>query len=136
MNLRKLLTLKAATGGGGSIPIGVELIDYTSAKIGYIVNSDGSEETNEWCSCSDYTHVDDTMTYDYICYRWYRIVLFDENKNRIGRIYSDTDAVIDENDNAHGTLTPDKFITGTAYIRMSAYSTTPNSTNLSLIRTA
>ena len=50
-------------------------------------------------------------------------------------MHDDADS-IDENDNAHGTLTPSKMPSNAAYVRISAAATYTFNNGLSLIRTA
>lgn len=120
------------------IPLNTQLIDYTALVVGYIINSsDGSESSNEWSCCSDFTAIDPTMTFTYVAYRWFDMAFYDSSKTFISgtsqQIYADSYV----NDYAHGTLTPARIPSNAAYIRLS---TNPNvgitSTQLSLIRTA
>lgn len=120
------------------IPLNTELIDFTKVKNGYIVDGDTGEETvSQWSSCSDFTLIDPSMTFSYIGYQWYSVVFYDSGKSYISgfNMYQEPDVTI-TNDYAHGTLTPAKIPSTAKYVRIDSYPTNPNSTQLSLIRTA
>lgn len=119
------------------IPLNTQLIDFTAVTNGYVVDGDtGEEVVSQWSSCSDYTLIDPAMTFSYIGYQWYDLVFFDESKSYISKIYMDSDKESVVDNYAHGTLTPSKIPSTAKYIRISSYPTNPNSTQLSLIRTA
>lgn len=119
------------------IPIGVQLIDFTAVKNGYVVNSaTGEEEVSQWSSVSDFTLIEPTMTFSYIGYEWYNIVFYDATQNYVGALYMHDDADTIENGYAHGTLSPAKIPANASYVRIDSYPTNPSSSELSLIRTA
>lgn len=120
------------------IPLNTQLIDFTAVTSGFIVDgTTGQEVVSQWSSCSDYTLIDPTMTFDYIGYQWYDLVFYNASKAYISCItmYQDSGVTI-VNDYAHGTLTPSKIPSTAKYVRIDSYPTNPTSTQLSLIRTA
>ena len=120
------------------IPLNTQLIDFTAVKNGYIVDGDtGEEMVSQWSSCSDFTLIDPSMTFSYIGYQWYSVVFYDSGKSYISgfNMYQDTGVTI-TNDYVHGTLTPSKIPSTAKYVRIDSHPTNPNSTQLSLIRTA
>ena len=121
-----------------SIPTGVQLVDYTTIKSGYVIDdATGEEMFSEWSCCSDFILVDPTMTFSYVAYRWYNIVFYDSSKAYLGKLYLDNDYDTLTGDYANGTLTPAKFPSGTAYVRLSTYpGNNVSASTMSLIRTA
>lgn len=118
-----------------SIPIGVELIDFTAVKNDYIINASGQEEYYQWTSVSDYTLIDPSMTFTYKGYQWFYIGFYDASKNPISTIYIDSDKDSHTGEIATGTLNPIKIPANAKYVRIdSLYN--PDSSELSLIRTA
>ena len=120
-----------------TIPIGVELIDYSKVVHGYVVDDNtGEEVANEWSCCSDFTLIDASMTFSYIGYEWYGVMFFDESKDFVGSLYmhEDADEIIDGY--AHGTITPSKIPSGAIYVRINTNPNTATSSTMSLIRTA
>lgn len=122
----------------GDIPLNTELIDFSKVLQGYVVEgTDGSAVANENGAMSDYTQIDPSMTFAYVGYQWWQLALYSSDKTFIRSIYMHDDAdSIDENDNAHGTLTPSKMPSNAAYVRISAVVTYTYNNGLSLIRTA
>ena len=119
------------------IPLNTQLIDFTAVTNGYVVDADtGEEVVSEWSSCSDFTLIDPSMTFSYVGYQWYDIIFFTESKQYISKIYMDSDKDSVVNDYAHGTLNSTKIPSTAKYVRINTYPTNPNSTQLSLIRTA
>ena len=120
-----------------SIPLNEELIKFADVVNGYVISeSTGEEEVSQWSCCSDFTLVDESMTFSYVGYKWYNIAFYDENKTYLGYLYMNDDATTITNDYASGSLTPAKFPSGTMYVRINSYPTNPTSSEMSLIRTA
>ena len=117
------------------IPIGVELVDYTACKSDTTIGSSGEEFPMEWYYVSDFTAVDETMTFSYTAGIWTYMGFYDANKNTVSVIYVYNDGTPDPQDSniAHGTLSGNK-LTGVSYVRIS--STGKDSAHMSLIRTA
>lgn len=120
------------------IPLNTQLIDFTKTKQGYILDGDtGKEIANEAGYLPDYTEIDPSMTFTYIGYRWWDAVFYDSSKTYISSFRNDAYiGTIDENDMAHGTITPSIIPSNAKYIRITSYVALPNSDGLSLIRTA
>ena len=120
------------------IPLNTQLIDFTSVVNGkHIDGGNGTEVSNPGACCSDYTNVDPTMTFTFSGYRWFDLAFYNSSKTFIsGTMQEDYADSIDGNDIAHGTLTPARIPQNAAYVRLSSYPTNPNSSRLSLIRTA
>ena len=119
------------------IPIGEQLIDFSAIKKGYIIDqSTGEESESTWSCCSDFTMIDPSMTFSYICYQWYGIAFYDNSRSFISFInaYQDTGITV-VGDYAHGTLTPAKIPANASYVRINTNPTNPSDTQLSLIRT-
>lgn len=121
-----------------NIPVGVQLVDFTKVKTGYIISQiDGAETVSQWSCCSDYMPIDSSMTFSYTGYEWYYVVFFDANKTFIDasiRIHDDAATI--SNGYGSGTLTPAKIPSNAAYIRISSYPEQVDDTKLSFIRTA
>lgn len=119
-----------------NIPLNTQLIDYTKCVSGYRVDSSGELTEEEWAWVSDYTVIDPSMTFSYIGYSWWDICFYDSSKTFISyfRMHDDDGVTIDNNDYAHGTLTPSKIPSNAMYIRIDALGN--NSDSMSLIRTA
>lgn len=119
-----------------SIPIGVELIDYTKAQTGYAINSSGViEQGNAWDAITDYTPIDASMTFAFKCMAWYYIGFYDASKNVVSVIEADDIATSIEGSYALGTLSSSNIPSTAAYVILAM-----NSYNMqgsgSLIRTA
>ena len=120
-----------------SIPIGVELIDFSKTTNDYVVNSTGAVVAEQWYSVSDYTPVSSGMTFTYSGCYWFYIGLYDESKNILGSVsmYSDGTQRQDNQNICDGVLSGNELPSDVAYVRItSTYN--PDSTILSLIRTA
>ena len=122
----------------GNIPLNIQLIDSTKVIEHYIIDGDtGGAIENSAGTISDYTEIDPTMTFTYIGYRWWDSAFYDSSKTYISSFTNQDHAdTIDENDNAHGTLTPTEIPSNAKYIRITAYVTDTINNVLSLIRTA
>lgn len=118
------------------IPLNTELIDYTKMTSDTAINQNGEAFTEQWYYTSDYTAVDPSMTFSYTASYWFYIGLYDSTKTAIGVIYGMTDGTQDPSDTntGHGTLSGNKLPSNVAYVRLCG--TAPNSTHISLIRTA
>ena len=121
-----------------NIPVGVQLVDYTKVKNGYIISQiDGTETSSEWSCCSDFMPIDPSMTFNYIGYEWYYIVFYDSSQTFINnsiRIHDDATTI--DNGYGSGSLTPAKIPSNAAYVRISSYPDSADSTKLSFIRTS
>mgnify|MGYP003287651808 CR=1 FL=1 len=117
------------------IPIGVELVDYTTCVSDTAIGSDGSTMVQEWYYTSDYTAVDPSMTFSYRAGTWFYIGFYTEAKTAISALYVYTDGTQDPSDSntAYGTLTG-KIPSNAAYVRLCG--TWYDSAHMSLIRTA
>lgn len=118
-----------------SIPIGVELIDYSKLTANTAINNQGQVESTEWYYTSDYTVVDPSMTFEYTASYWHYIGVYDENKNVLRTIYAYQDSTVSSQDSniGLGTLSGSE-LTNAKYVRIcSSYQ---NSSGMSLIRTA
>lgn len=120
----------------GDIPLNTQLIDYTVGKSGYILDGDNGEElATEAGYASDYTEIDSTMTFTYMGYRWWDAAFYDSSKTYISGFRNDAYAdTIDEDDIAHGTLTPARIPSNAKYIRITTVGYMVDSSGLSLIR--
>lgn len=119
------------------IPLNTQLIDYTKVTNGYIIDGDTGEPVAQEAGCiSDYTEIDPTMTFTYIGYKWWDSAFYDSSKTYISGFRHDEYMDTDENDMAHGTLTPTEIPSNAKYIRITAYPIDTMSNVLSLIRTA
>ena len=118
-----------------NIPIGVELVDYTTVTNNTGIDDSGNTFEQEWCYTSDYIAVDPSMTFTYTAYYWFYIGVYDDSYNVLRTIYAMTDATQDsDNGNiGHGTLSGNK-LTGASYVRICGPGA--DSDNMSLIRTA
>lgn len=117
------------------IPIGVELVDYTTCVSDTAIGSDGSTMVQEWYYTSDYTAVDPSMTFSYRAGTWFYIGFYTEAKTTISALYVYTDGTQDPSDSntAYGTLAG-KIPSNAAYVRLCG--TWYDSAHMSLIRTA
>ena len=117
------------------IPIGVELVDYTTCVSDTAIGSDGSTIAQEWYYTSDYTAVDPSMTFSYRAGTWFYIGFYTEAKTAISALYVYTAGTQDPSDSntAYGTLAG-KIPSNAAYVRLCG--TWYDSAHMSLIRTA
>lgn len=119
------------------IPLNTELIDYWSVVTGYIIqSSDGAEHANQWSCCSDFTKIDPSMTFTFIGYQWWDLAFYDSSKTFISGGLQDSYKDTVQNEYVTGTLNSTNIPPNAAYIRLSSYPTNPDSSQLSLIRTA
>ena len=120
------------------IPTSVQLVDFSTIRNGYVISeSTGGEIVSAYSCCSDYILVNPTKTFRYVGYDWYDIDFYDSGKNFLGylTIHSDADSFVNAYNNVYGigTLTPDKFPTNTAYVRINSTPVNPDSVAMSLI---
>ena len=122
----------------GNIPLNTQLIDYTAGEEEYLIDGDNGEKvSNQAGFISDYTEIDPSMTFTYAGYRWWDAAFYDSSKTYISGFRNDEYAdTIDENDIAHGTLTPARIPSNAKYIRITTYIVMVDSSGLSLIRIA
>lgn len=119
------------------IPLNTQLIDYTAVVNGYVIDgSDGTEHANEGACSSTFTKIDPSMTFTFIGYRWFDLAFYDTSKNFISGTMQNNYAVSVSNDYVTGTLTSARIPANAEYVRLSSYPPNPNSSQLSLIRTA
>lgn len=103
------------------VPLNTQLIDFSKVKEHYGLDGDtGEEEEYEWSSVTDYIHIDPDMTFSIINYRWFGLYFYDTNKTYINAMQPQSlpNATIDENDNAHGTLTALAMPSNAEYLRL------------------
>ena len=122
-----------------AIPFDTELIDYTKAKEGTMVNASSGQEYSDSSTtascCSDFTPIDPSMTFTLMAYHWYRSVFYDENKQAIGNIYIHDTGTAPDGGGTFWTVTLDSsnIPANAAYIRVNTY-LAPNAEHMSLIR--
>lgn len=118
------------------IPIGVELIDYTKCSSNMAINASGAAVSQEWYYASDYTPIETTMNFTYRAGCWFYIGFYDASKTALATIYVYTHGTQDPNDTntGYGNITGSNLPAGTKYLRLSG--TYPDSSHMSLIRTA
>ena len=120
----------------GDIPLNTELIDYTKVTNGYGVYSDGSVSAADWMAVSDYTPIDSTMTFTAKGNMWYYIGFYDSSKNNLGNaVYIYDAATSTSGDVGTVILSSSNIPANAAYTRITSIQN-PNSSELSLIRTA
>lgn len=119
------------------IPLNTQLINYNTLTNSKSIDATGNLEDNEWYSVSDYTEIDPTMTFAYRCNLWFYIGFYDSSKSAISAMPVYGNATPDaENDQVGvGTLNPSNIPATAKYVRLTSASH-PDSTDLSLIRTA
>lgn len=96
-----------------NIPIGVELIDFTSITNDTSINTDtGEQQYTQWYGITDYTPIDPSMTFSFKCVYWGSITFFDRNKNYLtyARPYGSNWATQDQNDTNIGIGTLDSSV--------------------------
>lgn len=118
------------------IPVGVQLIDYTKCSSNTAINSQGQAVTQEWYYASDYTPIETGMSFSYRAGIWFYIGFYDSSKSVIGTMYVYQYATQDPNDTntGYGNISGANIPAGTKYLRLSG--TYPDSSHMSLIRTA
>lgn len=116
------------------IPLNTELVDFTKVSSNTAIGEQGEAFEQEWSYATDYTAAAPDMIFSYTAYTWFYIGLYDESKTMIRTIYAYNDGTPDPNDGntTHGTL--NNLPSNTAYVRLCG--TAPNSSKISLIRTA
>lgn len=117
------------------IPLNTQLIDFSKVKEHYGLDDNGAEEEYEWSSATDYIRIDPNMTFSIINYRWFGLYFYDTNKTYIDAMQpqSLSNATIDENDDAHGTLTSLAMPSNAEYLRLVIH-LGADDTNASVIR--
>lgn len=116
-----------------SIPIGVELIDFTTLSANTSIDGDGDAYTEQYYYATDYTAVESGMTFSYLAGTWTRIGVYNSSKVCINVIEVWNDGSGSGNVYS-GTLSGAKLPTGSAYVRIASPGN--DSTYMSLIRTA
>lgn len=119
-----------------SIPLNTQLIDYTKCTSNTAINSSGEAAAQDWYYSSDYTPVDTTMNFSYRAGIWFYMAFYNESKTFLGSMYVYNYATQDPNDTntGYGNITGSNLPSGTKYLRLSG--TYPDSSHMSLIRTA
>ena len=120
-----------------TIPIGVELIDFSKVANNYVINSNGQAVAEQWYSCSDYTPIASGMTFSYRGCRWFYAAYYDSAKTFISSFYIDNNktSVSQDNDNVGIGELSTGIPSNAAYIRITSTGY-PDEHALSLIRTA
>lgn len=117
-----------------SIPLNTQLIDFNTILTGYTV-SNGIVTTSEaWNCVTDYTPIDQTMTFSFKCRQYAEIGFYDKDKNPIGIAEADEIKESAENYIAFGYLTPSIIPSRAAYVVLCGNAYGVEDT-LSLIRT-
>ena len=118
-----------------SIPIGVELIDYDACLDDYAIDSSGNAVAQQWYVASDYTAIENGMTFSFKGCRWFYLAYYDSTQAVISAVNIDSISTPDPNDSNVGVGTLSSGIPANAkYIRITG--TGAMSSRLSLIRTA
>ena len=120
-----------------SIPIGVELIDFTKLTEDYVINSSGQAVAEQWYCASDYTPIESGMTFSYSGCRWFYLGFYDSTKSPISTIYifNDTTESSLTSNLGEGTLSGNEIPQNAAYVRITGVNY-QGAYHLSLIRTA
>lgn len=118
------------------IPLNTQLIDYTKCSADTAIGNTGAAIEQQWYYASDYTPMESGMSVSYRAGIWFYIGFYDANKNPIATMYVYQYATQDPNDTntGYGTITGSNIPAGTKYLRLSG--TYPDSSHMSLIRTA
>ena len=118
------------------IPLNIQLIDYTKVSSDTAIGSSGIAETQQYYYTSDYTPVQEGMTFSYTAGTWFYIGVYDANKTVLRTIYVYDDGTQDSNNTnlAHGTLSGSE-LTGAKYVRLCSTGGS-SADDMSLIRTA
>lgn len=119
-----------------NIPLNTELIDYSACLSNTAIDSQGNATSTQWYYASDYTAVENGMTFSYTCSLWHYVAFYNSSKAFISSIYAYSDATVDPSDSntGHGTLSGSEIPSNAAYVRLCGTAT--NSAHISLIRTA
>lgn len=120
-----------------SIPIGVQLVDYTQVSADTAIDSNGDAETTQWFYASDYVYAEAGMSYSYRASYWYYIAFYDESKMCLGAFTPYQGGGTqdpDDNNTGYGLINAQNVPAGTKYIRLCG--TWYDSDHMSLIRTA
>lgn len=119
-----------------NIQLNTQLIDFTSVQTGYTIDDNGDIISSEaWNCVTDYTAIESTMTFSFMCDQYANIGFYDSGKNAIRTVQADSikDSATDYV--ASGSLTPSIIPANARYVAMVGNSYSPSGT-LSLIRTA
>lgn len=118
------------------IPLNTQLIDYNAVTTGYVVDDDGNIVSSEaWNCVTDYTPIDSTMTFSFMCRQYSAIGFYDNNKTAISTVTADDIKESAVNYVASGYLTPAIIPSNAVYVVLCGNSYGITDT-LSLIRTA
>lgn len=120
-----------------NIPIGVQLVDFTAVTNDYSINASGGLDPVQWYAVSDYTAIENSMTFTYTGLFWGYIGFYDSSKQPISTLYMANDATQRQDDPnfGDGTLNSTKIPPNAKYVRITTQ-VNPNTSKLSLIRTA
>lgn len=124
-----------------AIPFDTELIDFTTAKMGTLVDKNTGlqvQDSNTSSSCcSDFIPIDPGMTFELMAYHWYNVVFYNEDKQRVGYIYLHDTATAPQGGGQFWTLilNSSNIPANAAYIRINTY-LEPTADHMSLIRIA
>lgn len=120
-----------------SIPIGVQLVDYTQVSADTVIDSNGDAESAQWFYASDYTRAESGMAFSYRASYWYYIAFYDESKTCLGAFTPYQGGGTqdpDDSNTGYGIISANNVPAGTKYIRLCG--TWYDSDHMSLIRTA
>lgn len=119
-----------------SIPLNTQLIDFASVQTGYAIDDSGNIISSDaWNCVTDYTAIESTMTFSFMCNQYTNIGFYDSGKNAIRTVQADSIKDSATNYIASGSLTPSIIPTNARYVAMVGNSYGVSDT-LSLIRTA
>lgn len=119
------------------IPIGVQLVDYTTVSADTAINQSGAAYTEQWYYTSDYIPAEAGMGFSYRASYWHYIAFYNESKTCLGAfIPYQGGGTQDPNDTntGYGLINAQNVPAGTKYIRLCG--TGADSDHMSLIRTA
>lgn len=119
------------------IPLNTQLIEYNDVLTGHAVNDDGTIITSDYWNCvTDYTEIDPTMTFTFICAQYAYIGFYDSNKTPIEVVVANDVKDSTQDYYAYGTLNSGVIPLNARYVVLQGNSYSINSSRLSLIRTA
>ena len=119
-----------------TIPIGVQLIDFTKLKSDYVIDSNGAESAEQWYACTDYTPIASGMTFAFSACRWFYGAFYDSSKAFISSFYIyNYTTESPYNPNVGDGIFSSEIPSNAAYMRFSSVAN-PDEHELSLIRTA
>lgn len=118
------------------IPLNTQLIDYNDVLTGYTVDDDGSIISSDaWNCVTDFTPINPTMTFSFMCRQYAAIGFYDNNRTAIRIVVADDIKESATNYIASGYLTPSIIPSNAVYVVLCGNSYGIQDT-LSLIRTA